>query len=214
MHTPSTLKAKQRELRDRFPESLGLRVHRSISWLMRAEHAGDDPDVQFVLLWVGFNACYSENDRLPAREKQVFDGYFKKILKFDKDDVVADAIWSRFSGPIRILLDNKYVFQPYWNRLHSVDDSWKSSFDAAKRLTNIALKHGDTHTILSILFDRLYVLRNQLVHGGATWNSQLNRDQMRDGCAILTFLLPCFIDIMMEHPHESWGEPCYPVVKD
>lgn len=28
--------------------------------------------------------------------------------------------------------------------------------------------------ILSILFDRLYVLRNQLVHGGATWNSDVN----------------------------------------
>jgi len=208
------LKEKQRKLRDDFPEDLGLRVHRAISWLMRAEHADDDPDVQFVLLWIAFNASYAEDDRSPAREKQVFDEYFRKILKFDHDDVIADAIWSRFSGPIRILLDNKYVFQPYWNHRNSGDTAWKRSFEAAKKVTNIALKHDDTKTILSILFDRLYVLRNQLVHGGATWNSQVNRNQMRDGCAILTFLLPCFIDIMMEHPHEYWGEPCYPVVKD
>jgi hypothetical protein len=30
--------------------------------------------------------------------------------------------------------------------------------------------------ILSMLFDRLYVLRDQMTHGGATWNSATNGD--------------------------------------
>ena len=65
---------------------------------------------------------------------------------------------------------------------------------------------------LSFVFDRLYVLRNQLVHGGSTWNSAVNRDQVRDGAVILGFLMPVFVDIMMDHPDEDWGKPFYPVV--
>lgn len=36
MLTPDELKQKQRSLRDGFPENLGLRVHRAISWLFIA----------------------------------------------------------------------------------------------------------------------------------------------------------------------------------
>ena len=46
-----------------------------------------------------------------------------------------------------------------------------------------------------MLFDRLYVLRNQLVHGGATWNSSVNRGQVKAGAEILAFLVPVFVDV-------------------
>ena len=67
--------------------------------------------------------------------------------------------------------------------------------------------------MLSVMFDRLYVLRNQLVHGGATWNSAINRDQVRDGAAVMGSLLPVFIDIMMDNPGVDWGRPYYLVVE-
>ena len=35
-------------------------------------------------------------------------------------------------------------------------------------------------TVLSIVLSRIYTLRNQLVHGGATWDSSVNREQLRD----------------------------------
>ncbi|MEI6339959.1 MAG: hypothetical protein WCQ57_15475, partial [Verrucomicrobiota bacterium] len=47
-----SLKERQRSIRAGFPETLGLRVHRAINWLGRAEQAGDDHDVRFILLWV------------------------------------------------------------------------------------------------------------------------------------------------------------------
>ena len=76
-----------------------------------------------------------------------------------------------------------------------------------------ALAEQRTVDILSMLFDRLYVLRNQLIHGGATWNSRVNRDQLRDGVAILSVLMPVMIDIMMDNADEEWGRPFYPVVE-
>ena len=71
----------------------------------------------------------------------------------------------------------------------------------------------NTLRILITLFDRLYVLRNQLVHGGATWNGTVNRSQVIDGAAVLANLVPVFIDIMMDNPDHDWGKPFYPVIE-
>ncbi len=51
-----------------------------------------------------------------------------------------------------------------------------------------------------------------MIHGGATWNSEVNRAQVTDGADILSFLVPVFVDIMMDNPAEDWGRPFYPVV--
>ncbi len=40
-----------------------------------------------------------------------------------------------------------------------------------------------------------------------------NRDQVRDGARILGFLVPIFVDLMMDNPDENWGLPYYPVVE-
>ena len=93
------------------------------------------------------------------------------------------------------------------------DEDWEDRFTASAHGFGQALQSQDTARTLSFVFDRLYVLRNQLVHGGSTWNSAINRDQVRDGAAILGFLMPVFIDIMMDHPDEDWGKPFYPVVE-
>ena len=70
----------------------------------------------------------------------------------------------------------------------------------------------NTSKVFAITFDRLYVLRNQMVHGSATWNSSVNRSQVRDGARILGDVVPIVIHLMMENPHQVWGEPSYPVV--
>ena len=211
------LKAKQRALRDGFHENLSLRVHRALSWLARAESCGDDDDARFIFLWIAFNAAYAEEcgESMPNAARSLFDAYFSKIIRLDKGRRIYDAIWARFAGPIRLLLENKYVYQPFWshqNQLPGFDD-WEDRFTAAKRRLSQALSHQDTGTVLTTLFDRLYVLRNQLVHGGATWNSNVNRAQVRDGAAILAFLIPLFVDLMMDNPDTAWGKAHYPVVE-
>ena len=60
----ATLKHKQRNLRVDFPETMGLRVHRSISWIGRAEAISDDHDAGFLFLWIAFNASYADESAL------------------------------------------------------------------------------------------------------------------------------------------------------
>jgi len=209
------LKDKQRATRDSFPDGLALRVHRALSWLGRAEAELDDNDVRFILLWVGFNSAYaSDMSAELSSERGAFRSFFETLIFLDADRRIYNAVWLRFSQEIRLLLSNKYVFQPFWNHHNGLPgyNDWAERLASSQRAIAAAMVQQDTSRILSVLFDRLYVLRNQLVHGGATWNSKVNRDQVRDGAAILGSLLPIFIDLMMDYSDHNWGTPFYPVV--
>jgi len=67
----AALKAKQRAIRSGFPETMGLRAHRAISWIGRAEACGADDDARFIFLWIAFNAAYADERETPrARPRQ------------------------------------------------------------------------------------------------------------------------------------------------
>lgn len=212
------LKDRQRAIRDSFPSTLGLRVHRAISWIGRAETCEDDNDARFIFLWIAFNAVYADESEFQGEtlgERAAFVDYFGKLVMHDRKRNIFNALWQRFSGPVRMLMDNRYVFNAFWQYHNGIDGfaDWEERFRIASRSFTSAFEAGDTVRVLKFVFDRLYVLRNQLVHGGATWNSGVNRNQVRDGAAILAFLIPVFVELMMDNPQENWGRPFYPVIE-
>ena len=213
--TFKALDAKWQDVRGVLPDKLRLRMRRALSWVQRAEKEKDDYDSSFIFYWIAFNAAYATNRRQDSDtvERANFSEYFDSILGLDGSGTIYDAIYQRFSGPIRILLDNQYVFQPFWDHHSGLGhENWEFQFAERRKEALKALLDQDTRFILSAVFDRLYVLRNQLIHGGATWNGSVNRDQVRDGARIMAFLVPLFIDRMMDNPGVDWGPPYYPVV--
>jgi hypothetical protein len=213
----AALKAKQREIRASFPETMGLRAHRAISWIGRAEACGEDDDARFIFLWIAFNAAYADEREFQSvapGERAAFVDYFGRLVARDEDRRIYKALWQRFSGPVRMLMENRYVFNPFWQHHNGIDGfkDWEEKFRASSRSFTQAFQAGNSVRVLSFVFDRLYVLRNQLVHGGSTWNSGVNRAQVHDGAAILAFLMPVFVNLMMDNPQADWGRPFYPVV--
>jgi hypothetical protein len=211
------LKARQREIRDGFPESLGLRTHRALSWLKRAEQEAEDDDACFIFLWIAFNAAYAQeiSNVEDLSEHRVQVDFLQRLIDCDQQQLLYTLVWDQYSGPIRLLIDNRYVFQPFWRfQLGQLEEAkWQQLFDGSKKSAHKALREIDTRKILAVMFDRLYVLRNQLMHDGATWGSGVNRSQVKDGANILGQVVPVIIHLMMEHPKKDWGEPCYPVVE-
>lgn len=210
----AALKVRQRSLRDAWPQPFALRIHRAISWIGRAEQEHEDRAAAFLFLWIAFNAAYG-GERTEPGERDAFGRYFERLTAMDAPGRLYGLVWSTFPGPIRLFLENRYVFAPFWRYHHGEAgaEDWEARFDFARRRFHTALRQKDTVLILSMLFDRLYVLRNQLIHGGATWNSGTNRDQLRDGAAILRSFVPVMVDVMMETPEGDWGVPMYPVVE-
>ena len=111
------------------------------------------------------------------------------------------------------LLNNKYIFQPFWeNTTDNSAPEWETSFQKSKEKVHKALKNHASSEILSILIDRLYILRNQLIHGASTWKGKLNREQVRDGERFMRHMVPCLIEIMISNPDEDWGRTFYPAL--
>ena len=209
------LKQKFRDIRESFSESMRLRIHRAISWLEPAAEFEED-DAKFLFLWISFNAMYSEKNTVRGSELVIQKGYFKKLVELDSDSKIYQAVWDQFSGPIRLLLNNQYIFHAFWD-YHNGNENfvdWEESLNLSKRQINRAMREKNTVKILTTLFSRLYVLRNQIMHGGATWKSSTNRMQLKDGVAILSYLLPVFLELMMDNYDKNWGKPFYPVIEE
>ena len=221
------LRAKWEEL-DGPPELLH-RLQRSISWLERAA-AANDTDARCVFLWIAFNAAYAI-ERRAARDEwdgdepgdwQLRERYFSKLTRLEFKRVRSAIRARRVDGTVLKLMSNVYVFWGFWGSLTADPFEWEnwrhkerfeSERDETRRLLGIA-DRTDARRILSLVFSRLYVLRNQLMHGCATREGSLNRRQVNEGAGLLEILVPLFVDIMADHPDEDWGEVSFPVRED
>ena len=214
MPTAAELKDRHRQIRDEEPDALRLRIHRALSWLIRSEQEHDDPDLRFVLQWIALNAAYAREFGREETERTRAKAFLDTLVTLDTQKRLHQALFQQFTGPIRTLIDNKFTFEPFWTamRTHDASNRWEEGFANSKKAAFAAIMQGDTTKVLGIVFDRLYVLRNQLVHGGATWNSQVNRAQLADAVAILGTLVPLIVSVMMDHPDQDYGDALYPVV--
>ncbi|SBT15084.1 HEPN domain-containing protein [Vibrio celticus] len=209
------LKDRQRRERNSFPQALSLRVHRALSWLKKAEMS-EDNDSKFIFLWIAFNAAYAQDFtyKVEYGERGIYQEFLSKIVKLDKKEQLSEIVWSEYTSSIRLILNNEYILQSFWKHQSGSisQEEWQKERATAKAASNKALSDNDTATILSIIFSRLYTLRNQLMHGGATYDSSANRDQIRDCTVLLNSLVPVIIGIMMDGKNEIWGDAFYPLV--
>jgi len=206
------LKKMHRGLRDTYEESFSIRIHRSLSWLNRAEQEDKDIDAKFIFIWISLNSAYSIHlDAYKNHgDEELRSEFFLTLLK-NGQDKIHEIIYERFSQEVRSILDNEYILNAFW----ADKDNWEVKLKNEKREVQEALRdRKQTIYILTILFKRLYVLRNQIFHGGATWQGKLNRQQVKDGASLLSYLMPVLLEIMMLNPDENWGEIAYPPTDD
>ena len=213
-----------------------LRMRRGTSWLARAEEdlfgrETPDPDAAFVFYWIAFNAAYADNraDGTEGGERERFNEYFGQLLSYDKSNRICGALRDEFSKETFLsFINNQYLYWRFWE--HHGDDrkhrDWQARFERENRTAERALdrvmpRRGNAvsldavqerQELLQTLFDRMYVFRNQMVHGGATYQSRVTGAQVRDGARIMALLVPLFIGLMMDNPGVDWGVPRYPPI--
>ncbi|MFL0812507.1 hypothetical protein [Vibrio parahaemolyticus] len=71
------LKQRQRNERSDYSPNLGIRVHRALSWLNKAEQCTDD-DSKFTFLWIAFNSAYAQEfeQKLVYGEKGLYQEFW------------------------------------------------------------------------------------------------------------------------------------------
>ena len=211
-----------------------VRIRRAISWLRRAEQESEDEDAIVVFLWISFNALYGVNIR--EEERMKYKTFLEEISKVDMLFKIHAAITKCHQSCIK-LAENKYIDKDYWKYVYhhikyprgdEPEKTWsraveeQGNFGTITQIEYNCLKKNKQKTVtknLINIFDRLYILRNQIVHGSATWSEYVNRDQVKDGAKVLETLIPVFIRLILSNTEsgeggklspKNWGEIYYP----
>lgn len=222
----SELKQILRAHRDDFSQVHSTRLHRSLSWLKAADEQlqAGNVDQGFINLWISFSACfYIEGEESIAP-------FIEKLVALDSQQRIYACLWNEYSGSVKALIKNPYVFAEFWqaqrlkgeqkkasedmdaSEIDASEAAWRASFDQSSVEALNCLSRKKVAPLFSIVLDRLYVLRNQVLQGGATYQSQVNREQVEDGVVLLSNIMPIIISIMLDSSDEDWGDIAYPVI--
>ncbi|MBA63980.1 MAG: hypothetical protein CMJ76_16620 [Planctomycetaceae bacterium] len=188
-----------------------IRIHRSLSWLKRAEACqNDDPDIALLCRWSAFNALYAQwniDEGFTEPEKLSWQVFADRILNLDSEQYICFVI-QRQDRRINEMFASKYLNRKSWSKYeipnhkkrdHSVIDyqQWRQTKNWSR--------------IFDGLLDRIYLIRCQMIHGGATYNSNKNRRSVSDCNIILHELINAVFLVLIDHgTQEDWGIMCYP----
>ena len=203
------------------------RVRRARSWLRKSKRARSDVE-RFLYLWISFNAAYgqtadkgrtdAENGRGPS-ETELQQEFLGNICEQDRSTrwLQAVVLEKECAGAIRDLVKNKFIYEPYWTCVREKRPFNEERFKEENRGVKRSMTPGslDPRQALPKIFDRLYTLRNQIVHGGVTVRNGWGRKQLQAGSRIMERVVPVMLKIMKSHidkhpKSEMWGDLRYP----
>ena len=77
-----------------------------IAWTQR--HA------RFIFLWIALNAAYASEFGFERAERDQTRTFLAQVLAGDTQRQLHAVVFRQFSGPIRTLVENRFVFEPFW----------------------------------------------------------------------------------------------------
>lgn len=195
-------------------QNFSIRVWRAMSWLERAEGLDSgDLEGRFIFCWIGMNALYGRQDAAhrPWGDRESLGTFLSQAWRLDHHGLVHKLLGKRQVAVLN-LIESKYLSSRFWDgetapAIRQVKQDVKASI--------LGYQKTDRLPILRLLFERLYVLRNQVFHGASTKGSRLNRRTLQISAAILMDLLPTFLYIMIDAGvTENWGDVSFPPRED
>ena len=209
--SPESLKASLKSLAISGP--LATRLHRAISWLSSANDSDSD-DLRFISLWISFSACMGVADEQHTKlgERSLFQLFIQRLISRDEQKLVEGVIWNTYPNAVASLLENPYVMQEFWEHQRNNNPEWNAVLTRQRLRASRYFSEREGAKILGLVLDRLSVLRNQIMFGGATFKSSVNRSQVAEGALLLEELVPAVISVMLQSADDDWGEIYYPVM--
>ena len=197
-------------------QSLSDRIRRALSWMKRAASVScEDRPPRFVDLWIALNALYGRRyygQESFRNEYKDFREFISLCIAFKEGRDVLELFMNKrhSQGRVRHLVENQYLYVEFWEGdMIAREDVARNQIDRLE----VALQHNNAKVFLACLFDRLMVLRNQIVHGSASADTRRNRDALVPGILILEELLPTLVKLLIEHGKgRSWPDVPYPAI--
>lgn len=198
-----------------------IRMHRVCKWLgegQALQEAGR-ADMAFVAFWIAFNALYAQWEEGGGEQNEM--GRMKacvvRLLRLDGEEFLYGWIIS-CRRDIEAIYDDPFLSHYFWQKVMQtpprLEVDWQaiaptfSRGSEAQRLRQT----GQLQRITEGFLGRAYVLRNQLVHGGATPGSKVNREQVDRMTPVMGRFIEASIQAVIHanDQFEDWGRLPYP----
>ena len=205
------------------------RIRRANAWLTRSSQPGTENLERFIFLWISFNAAYGDEKSLmkfsetrstkSRPEKASFLGFLDKVIRHDSGSL--NEIFDKdLRESIRTFLENPCISEQFWKFVRGKakkSGNWKDWHEEENEKVINAWTTKNLRDLLPLIFSRLYILRNQVIHGGATYPRGIGVRQIQHGTAIMGFLVPRILKIMEtnieKYPDSGiWGQVAYPSI--
>lgn len=192
------LKSRFKQIRDgQTPDENGnnwaIRVHRSLSWLARAEQLAANADLaeaRLLYYWIAFNSLYSrwdEDRNAPAVDSRCMHDFVGDLFQIGAGGQLSSRL-DQMKPCIKRLLRNRYLSNVFWRNPEGDEATTLAMEDAGYLEANY--REHRYPVIMRNVLDRVYVLRGQIVHGASTSGGKLNRESLKDCVQTMQRLMP------------------------
>ena len=205
------------------------RLSRASSWLLAASALERETKLQkfdhhtlFIYRYIAFNSLYGrwKVEETQYRACMQFDLFFDNLIKLHLED-------KKKNGPTKLILPNALVkCKPQWvelieNEFLDKRGYWDIPFHSRDFIEkyrvqkSAALRQLDWRNfkpLLHLIFDRIWILRNQIMHGGATYGpDSAGWESVEIANPVLRALIPAFYSLMKAYPETvKWPPIPYP----
>ena len=187
-------------------------------WIKHAEDLPEDAfHLQFICYWIAFDAAFAQFAKGGGSGIGRMLGFLKDVVRTDKNQRIYTILRDRMQNIERISV-LRQTSPSFWDRKKSeVQDpsKWAEHFVDIRvkekdRFSLMLSIQSDDHVfnVLEDLFRRLYVVRNQIFHGGSSGAGSHGKTQVKEGALLLSQLIPCFREIMRKSA--DWGPVPFP----
>ena len=201
------------------------RLTRADSWLRAASNleVNRDPkdvDAQtaFLFRFIAFNSLYGLW-KFEGSAKTTWiqlDRFFDNILtlhledRHHKGNILRSALQQCQSNWLQ-LIDNEFLDKGYW-AVQEHQTGFREKYRSAKFGAIRRLSQQEYKDLLHSIFSRIVVLRNQIIHGCATFGQvSLGWTSVMTANPVLRALIPAFYLLMEQYPDSvDWPPVPYP----
>jgi hypothetical protein len=201
-------------------EDLRIRVHRACCALEQAEaceglgQEASNVDSALIFRWIALNSLYGHWDTergMPVPDRRALDTFTSQVARVDEGGRMSAAL-NALRAEAAALLENPFLIERFW-----ASAEWETVRPQRGRMRKFEaeLRENRPGAALHRLLMAVYFLRCQMVHGGATIGSSMNRVTVEPAAAVLRLMTGQVIALVMEQGDRmEWGELCYPPIRE
>ncbi len=186
---------------DSLSEAVQIRLRRSESWLRKSRSARNldsdkppDLDAQFVFLWIAFNALYGQRRyEVDGKEIVDFTRFLERVETLSRGAVATALRQPDVEKHVEHLLQSPFLNIDCWRE-------WDRAGirDRQQRVQTARHTYDKEHPTVPV-FQQLYTLRNQMLHGAATDGGRRNRESLKNAIPVLEISVRTLIGLVKEH---------------